>query len=412
MKVLGFITEYNPFHNGHKYHLKKSIKKVGATHTVAVMSGNFLQRGVPALTNKWIRAEMAVKEGVDLVIELPVVYACNSAELFAYGGISLLNSLGIIDTISFGSEIGDIHKLKKISKILSDEPALYKNYLKEFLSKGISFPHAREKALGKYCLDQSLEEVLHSPNNILAIEYIKALIKCNSKINPSTITRIKAHYNETDINSNICSATAIRTFLTKKNYDVYQLKKVIPKNSFEVFVKSIKNGFAPIDYNHFEKMILYKLRTVSKLELRKVFDVNEGLENRIKATSLNAINLQSLIQMLKTKRYTYTRLQRIFIHTLLGITNQHIQNYNKVGGSQYARILAFSSKGTEILKRLKKTSQIPILTNINKQILKHPIAKEMLSFDILASDIYSLAYPNEQHRIGGSDYYNKPYSFL
>ncbi|QZY57106.1 nucleotidyltransferase [Crassaminicella profunda] len=409
MKVLGFITEYNPFHNGHKYHLEESIKKVNATHTIALMSGNFLQRGEPALTNKWIRAEMAVRAGIDLVIELPTIYACNSAEFFAYGGISLLNNLGIVDDISFGSEIGEISKLKQIAKILVKEPNLYKNYLKEFLSEGLSFPRAREKALGKYCSDENLEKILHSPNNILGIEYMKALIKCNSKMNPHTITRIKAPYSSTDILSNICSATAIRSYLSKNNYDLNKLKRVIPKNSFHVFKKSIENDFAPIYYHNFEKIILYKLRTMSKLELKKVFDVNEGLENRIKEIAVKTTDLQSLLQNLKTKRYTYTRLQRIFAHILLGITKEHILMFNASGGSQYARILAFSSKGTEILKRLKKSSCIPILTNINKQVLDHSLAKEMLNFDILATDIYSLAYPNEHYRIGGYDYYNKPY---
>lgn len=409
MKILGLITEYNPFHNGHKYHLEKSIKKTNATHTIAVMSGNFLQRGVPSLTNKWLRAEMAVKEGVDLVIELPTIYACNSAEFFAFGAISLLNNLGIVDAISFGSEIGQISPLNEVAKILVKEPTEYQNYLKEFLAEGISFPRAREKALGKYCSDESLEKVLHSPNNILGIEYMKSLIKCNSKITPHTITRIKAPYSSTNISSNICSATAIRTYITQEDYDLNTLKRVIPKNSFKVFEKSIGSGFSPIYYTHFEKILLYKLRTLSKVELKKVFDINEGLENRIKEMAVKATDLQSLLQGLKTKRYTLTRIQRIFAHILLGITKEHILMFNRYGGSQYARLLAFSTKGTEILKRLKKSSKIPILTNINKQILDHPMAKEMLSFDILATNIYNLAYPNSESRKGGSDYYHSPY---
>jgi predicted nucleotidyltransferase len=238
---------------------------------------------------------------------------------------------------------------------------------------------------------------------------MKALIKCNSKITPYTLTRIKAPYDSTDILSNICSATAIRSYLAQDDYNIDTLKKVIPKNSFSVFQKSIKNGVAPIYYNSFEKILLYKLRTLSKAELRKVLDVNEGLENRIKEMAVKATDLQSLLQSLKTKRYTFTRLQRIFAHILLGITKEHILMFNRHGGSQYARLLAFSTRGTELLKRLKKSSKIPILTNINKQILNDPISKEMLYFDILATDIYNLAYPNNNARKGGSDYYHQPY---
>ncbi|QEK12013.1 nucleotidyltransferase [Crassaminicella thermophila] len=411
MKVLGLITEYNPFHNGHKYHLLKSVKQTNATHTIVVMSGNFLQRGEPALTDKWIRAEMAVKEGIDLVIELPVVYACNSAELFAYGSISLLNSLNIVDYICFGSEVGKIEELKLISKVLATEPSSYKNYLKEFLSEGISFPRAREKALSKYFSDTNLDSILKSPNNILGIEYIKSLIKLNSSIKPYTIKRIKADYHSADIKNNICSATAIRTYLSQENYHINNLTKVMPLNSFQTLKNSLKEGFSPVFYNDFDKLILYNLRTISKSTLMKIMDVNEGLENRIKEASVKAINLQNLLDLSKTKRYTRTRLQRIFIHALLGITKDHIYKFNQYGGSQYARILAFSSKGTKLLKKLKKSSNIPILTNINKQNLSNNIAQQMLFFDILATNVYSLGYPNINNRIGGNDYYKKPYFF-
>lgn len=412
MKVLGLITEYNPFHNGHKYHLEESIKQTGATHTISVMSGHFLQRGEPALTNKWLRAEMAVKSGIDLVVEIPTIYACNSAELFAFGGVSLLNHLGIVDVLSFGSEAGDINMLKIIAKILVDEPQQYKDHLKTFLSEGISFPKAREKALNKYFSDKNLNSQLQSPNNILGIEYIKNLIKLNSKIKPYTITRISAPYSSITMENNICSATAIRAYLSHSHNQIEPLINVMPIESFHVFQKSIANGFAPIHYSDFAKLILYKLRTASKSDLKKIMDVTEGLENRIKEFSSKAVTLEDLLQFTNTKRYPRTRLQRIFIHSLLGIQKNHIHKFNECGGSQYARVLAFSNKGRELLKILKKISQIPILTNINKQTITNPVAKQMLSFDTLATDIYSLGYPEIKNHIGGSDFYNKPYTLL
>lgn len=409
MKILGLITEYNPFHNGHKYHLLESIKDTGASHTIIIMSGNFLQRGEPALTNKWIRAEMAIREGADLVIELPFVYSCNSAEFFAYGGISLLNHLNIVDYISFGSEEGNLEKFKTISKILLEEPHLYKKYLKEYLSKGLSYPQARQMALSNL-KEENLGSILNHPNNILGIEYMKSLVKLDSPIKPHTIERIKAHYKSTDMKDEICSATAIRNYLFQKDIDPYKLKKVIPEESFKILLKSIAKGLCPVSYSNFEQMIFYHLRKISKDSLKNTMDVNEGLENRIKEAATKAKNIEELLELVKTKRYTYTRLQRILLHSLLGLTKNDIFEFNQWGGPQYARILGFSKNGASLLRKFKKTSQIPILTNINKEKLENPMAKKMIEFDILATDLYSLGYLNTQHRIGSWDYYHRPYS--
>ncbi|MBF8982183.1 nucleotidyltransferase [Lutibacter sp. B2] len=409
MKVLGIIAEYNPFHNGHKYHLLDSLHRTNTTHSVAIMSGNFLQRGAPALLNKWERAKMAVKEGVDLVIELPFPYACNSAEYFAFGAISLLNSLNIIDYVSFGSECGNIEKLKTIASVLTEEPIEYKTLLKSFLSKGNSFPSARENALSTYLNDSTLEEIIRTPNNILGIEYIKALINLNSKMEPFTINRIKTEYHSKNIENSICSATAIRNHLTKDSYDISLLSSVMPNDSYAILSENIKEELSPIHISDFSQMILYSLRKSSTNVLKEIVDVTEGLENRIKNASSKAVDIELFLQLTKTKRYPLTRLQRICIHTLLGLTKDHILKFSSLGTAPYARILAFSSKGKELIKTLKKTSSIPILTNINKQPLSNEIANEMLSLDILSSDLYNLAYVNKKNRTGGDDYYEKPY---
>ncbi|WIF94603.1 nucleotidyltransferase [Caminicella sporogenes] len=413
MKILGIIAEYNPFHNGHKYHLNKSLKITGATHTIAVMSGNFLQRGEPALFDKWERAKMCIKEGLDLVIELPTIYACNSAEFFAKGSISILNSLNIVDYICFGSESGKIENLKNIADILCDEPKEYKLLLKKYLNTGITFPKARELALKEYLKQFSIlnmkEDVLNSPNNILAIEYLKALKQLNSSIKPITIERIKADYNSDKFYENICSATAIRKFLLNNLDKIDTLKNVIPENSFEILIDNILKSKGPIFIHDLEQIIFYKLRTASPNDLKQIHDINEGLENRLKKACLISNSLKELIDNIKTKRYALTRIQRILINSLINITKSDIELIKKDFQPKYLRILGFSKKGTDIIKMIKKSCDIPIITNLKQYYPQDKIAKRILEIDIISSDIYSLLYKNKSMRRGSYDYIKKPY---
>jgi len=409
MRVLGLITEYNPFHNGHKYHLEKSRELTGATHTVAVMSGNFLQRGDTALTNKWLRAEMAVKEGVDLVLELPVLYSCSSAELFAFGAVTLLNKLNVVDDLCFGSECGNIRTLKDIAEVLVIEPHTYKQNLKESLSKGYSFPIARSKALEKYFGGKELSKIIHSSNNILGIEYIKAMIRTNSSIKPSTIKRVAADYHSKTINSSISSATAIRTFLSNSSNQIEDLKKVLPHESFNILSRAIAQGYSPVFVEALEQAILSSLRRSSPELLREIMDVNEGLENRIKSTSLKSSDIETFYNLTATKRYTLTRVKRITVHALLGILKNHYTHFASLGGCQYARVLALSHRGAEILRRIKTTSEISVITNIAKQYPTDKNVEKMLLMDIEASDLYSLGYPKKKNRSGSSDFCTSPY---
>lgn len=408
MKVLGLVTEYNPFHNGHKYHLLKSKEITGATHTIAVMSGNFLQRGDPSLFNKWIRAEMAVREGVDLVLELPTLYACSSAEFFAFGSISLLNKLNMVDDLCFGSESGDIKVLEDIAKVLATEPSSYKDSLKKNLSFGLSYPVARSKALQEYFSNEEIVKIAGSSNNILGIEYLKAIIRTKSSIIPHTIDRIKADYHSKEITGDICSATAIRASLYSHN-SLEPLKKVMPKDSFEVLSNAIKQGLGPVFLEDFEQAILFILRSSSTESLMRIMDLKEGLENRIKAAAIKAGDLKSFYDLVETKRYTSTRIKRIIIHALLNISKGHYDIFNSLDGSQYARVLGFNKKGAEILKQLKKTSQVPIITNLTKQFPQEVSIKELLSKDIEAADLYCLGYPHKKNRSGASEYIMNPY---
>ena len=259
--VLGIIAEYNPFHNGHLYHLLKSKEEANADCVVAIIGGNFTQRGEPSIVDKWTKAEMAIANGADLVIELPVVYSTSSAENFADGAIKILNSLKVVDTISFGTESNDLNKLNIIANVLYNEPKEFKLLLDESLKKGISFPKAREEALIKYLNDKSYSTILSSPNNILGIEYLKALKKYKSKIKPISIKRKDAGHLSLDYTGEVTSATAIRNLI--KNNNIKQIKNFLTPASYTILIDEINKGHFVPDISLFENIIIYNLRNMS-----------------------------------------------------------------------------------------------------------------------------------------------------
>ena len=331
--VLGIIAEYNPFHNGHLYHLKESKKATGAKYTVAIISGNFTQRGSTSIIDKWKKTEMALQNGVDLIIELPVLYSISSSENFAEGSIKILNSLGIIDFLSFGSETSDIKILNNFANILYDEPKEYKKILSNYLDTGLSFPKARENALLEYIKKfedvntnfDNYKNILSSPNNILGIEYLKALKKYKSSIKPICIKRSVADYKSSDIsiNTSIASATAIRELIKNKNFNT--IKTVIPEKSYSILADCINSGCIIPDLNCFEKEIIYVLRKMSIKEIANLPDVSEGLEFLIKKAVNSCNTLTELLNTIKSKRYTITRLQRILLYALLDISKKDMK---------------------------------------------------------------------------------------
>ncbi|MDU1538818.1 MAG: nucleotidyltransferase [Paeniclostridium sordellii] len=417
MKILGLIVEYNPFHNGHLYHLKKSLEITNSTHSIAVMSGNFLQRGEPALFDKYKRAEMAVSNGVDLVVELPTLYACQSAEIFAHGAITLLNSLNCIDSICFGSEHGDIDLLVEISKILINEPDKFKTLLKRNLDEGILFALARSKALSEYMLNHTnlniyenkLIDVLSTPNNILGIEYIKSLLKHKSTIRPYSITRIQADYNSETIESNICSATAIRKTLKEYN-TLDSISNVVPIKTFELISKSIDNNFNPMfDEYYFDTIRELVIRDLNILN--SYFDVNEGIENKIYKSVFSCKNIFELQQSIKSKRYTLTKVKRILNNILLGITKYDMNTVKNIMKLPYVRILAFNDKGREIIKQIKLNSEIKIInkfSNVNFEDDK--VFETLIKYDIKATNMYNIPYYKNNMNLlkGPMDYYLSP----
>ena len=406
-KVLGIIAEYNPFHNGHLYHLETSKKLTDADYTVAIISGNFTQRGSTSIVDKWSKTKMALENGIDLVIELPVLYSISSAENFADGAIKILNSLGIVDYLSFGAETSDISILNNIANILCSEHEEYKNLLSIELEKGLSFPKARENALLDYIKNtddnvpenriidfEKYSKVLSSPNNILGIEYLKALKKYKSSIKPVCISRFKSEYNSSSFSENIASATAIRELIKNKNFDT--IKNVIPLESYSILMDCINSGCVAPDLNCFEKEIIFTLRKMSIEEIFNLPDVSEGLEFSIKKAVNSCNNINNFLDIVKSKRYTVTRLQRILLYALLGISKEDIQLSKKVE-KPYVRVLGFNDNGKKLVSEIAtKNPKLKLITSVKKFVDSNSNKDLQIIFakDVLATDVYSLAFKN------------------
>ena len=379
--ITGIITEYNPFHKGHEYHLKKAKSDTNADGIICVMSGNFMQRGIPGIIDKWKRAEMAIKSGVDLILELPLVYSISSAEHFAFGSVSLLNSLGIVDYLYFGSEEGSIDTLDNIAKILVSEPCEYKNFLKNNLKLGLPFHLSRANALNDYLNSNNVLNVLSNSNNILGIEYIKALKTLNSLIIPRTLKREGASYNDNSLNSSFSSATSIRKYLRENSLN--ELIDVLPKTSYDILYSLSSSSYPFIFEEDMFKYIKYKLFT-NKKSLLKLPDISEGLENRILKEILNANSLNELILNSKSKRYTYTRINRILAQSFLNLEDFDLFNLSKMP-VPYARVLGFNSIGRNMLKNIKIKGNIDIITKVPKNNLC-----DHMKIDVLGTKAYSL----------------------
>lgn len=430
MKVLGLIVEYNPFHNGHLYHLKKSKELTNCDYTIGVMSGNFVQRGEPSLINKFDKAKIAIDNGVDLILELPTIYSTATAELFARGSVRLLDSLNIVDSISFGSESGNVNLLNKIALVLNKSPKMYNDNLKFYLKEGLSFPSARSKSLYKYFdkyslkynLDKSdlndLHTTLNSSNNILGIEYLKELNKLNSKIKPYSISRIQNAYNSKEIKSTIASATAIRTSINKllsieklNSEEAINLKSLIkstlPTETYNFINNKLssKHNFLFLNdlFNHI-KIILNRFNSSDTKALKIYFDIIEGLENKIINEINHSNDIYEFLNSIKSKRYTFTKLQRILIHILINI-DRAIYNYEQ--RDFYYRVLGFNNKGREILRKLKKTSNSKIITNIKNYNYENDYMNKILDIDIRATNIYNTLSNNTTFDYNYIPYYKK-----
>ena len=359
------------------------------------MSGNFVQRGNTSIVDKWTKAKLAIENGVDLVLELPTIYSVSSAESFAQGAVKILENLGIVDTISFGTETNDFAALNNIATILTEEPKEFVNMLKEDLKQGLSFPKARENALIKYLNDDvRYKDILNSPNNILGVEYLKSLKQIKSKIAPVAIKREKVYYNDNFIVDDFASATAIRKLVANKDFS--GLIKVVPRSCYETVLKEFEAGNVVLDLQKFEKEIFYTLRRMSVSEIAELPDVSEGLENTIKNAANFCNNIKDFIDIVKTKRYTQTRIQRILVFALLGITKKDVQTAKKV--IPYARVLGFNEKGKLLLSGISQNNpKMQVVTSVKRFLDNNTnkAYKRMMEIDIFSTDVYTLGYRND-----------------
>lgn len=382
MNITGIITEYNPFHNGHLYHLNSAKKQTNCDAVVCIMSGNFVQRGEPALIDKWKRCEIALNNGVDLIIELPTFYAVSSAEFFAKGAVSILDKIGVTNNIFFGSECGYIDKLSKIATILTNETSEFKNILKDNLTQGLPYIKAREIALINYFKDENIENILNNSNNILGIEYIKAILNLKSNINPITLKREGSNYNDKELISSFASATSIREYL-KKDVSLNDLQKFMPFETLKILEELKNNNYNFIFPENIYKYIKYKL-TTDCINFNNLLDIKEGIENKILKEIYLSNSYEDLIFRIKSKRYTYTKISRLLIQLFIGINNYNYSDLLKEE-NLYARILGFNDKGKLILKEMKKKSTIPIITKLPRSI-----DNPLLELDIQATKAYSI----------------------
>jgi predicted nucleotidyltransferase len=373
MNIGGIIAEYNPFHNGHRYQIEQFRKTYDISHLVVVMSGNYVQRGDVAIIDKFSRSRMAIQGGADLVIELPVPYVLSTAEYFALGGVYLLDSLGCIDSISFGSstDIQTLTNIANLSKSLRNSPEVL-----ELLNHGDTFPTAINKVMCKAYGDE-ISNILSDPNNVLGLEYIRALNRLHSNIQPTTLPRKNVHHHSSTPIDTFASASTVRNMiLSNEDYSKY-----IPE-----YCKETLSSREVSKIQNLEKTILYKLRTSTAEDIQAIFDVSHGLEHRILQSTKNATTLEDLLFSIKTKRYTLSRIRRIILNLTLGITKQDIAIL-----PPYARVLAMNSKGVEILSKAKKTCNIPIGTSLAKLEKLSLECNRFATLESTSTDIYSLS---------------------
>lgn len=382
MKVLGIIAEYNPMHTGHIYHISKAKEITSCDTVIVIMSGSFTQQGNIAIINKFERAKQAVQNGVDLVIEIPSAFASSDAGNFAYKSVSILNDLNV-DAICFGAETDNIERLKLISETLIYKDKEIWIEIKNELKKGISFAKARNNSLNKFLNEDDINIIL-SPNNILALEYLKTLKVLNSTIIPFAIYR-ESNFNSHILENCYTSSTSIRKALENK-CNLNDIQKYIPEN----VSKYLKNNKI-IFNNDFFEILKYKIISMNENDLKEINGVSEGIENKLKKEICNSYSYDEFLFKIKSKRYELSRIKRILVNILLNISKEDF-NLLKENNSNYAHILAFNHDKKDLLSHISNTSNIPVISSLNNKTLSNlnKYQKLSLDIDIYASNIYSM----------------------
>ena len=399
MKVTGIIAEYDPFHNGHSYHIKKARQMTGADAIVVVMSGHFTQRGMPAFFRRDARVRMAVDGGADLVIELPYIYACNSSHEFARGAAGILNGIGCVDALVFGAETDDMDTLGRAARAAAGTDDRSSAYIKEEMKNGVSYPEALTRSVEKIYGAQTAA-VLREPNNLLGIEYMKALRELGSGIKPFIVGRRSAAHGESlemlherKQEQRIASGTAVRKAVYAGGARAAEM--LVPDTSFSIISGYERSsGFSFTEYhdkikkNMFE-LLKYKIITSDESELAEVYGVAEGLENRLKSCISGAEDIDGLIDSVKSKRYTRARISRTLMHLLI---NLRTTDFETLRETYCARVLGFSPTGGKLLRLMSESSAIPVFSNLSRLDKRSPEAARVLKYDMRASDVYALLY--------------------
>ncbi len=403
MHIVGLITEYNPFHNGHLHHLQESLRITGAEASVAVMSGHFLQRGEPALIDKWLRAEMALAAGVDLVLELPFPFACNSAPHFAMGAVQTLDALGVVDSLCFGSEAGAILPLDRAARLLVDSAEAVDAAAAKCLRQGLSYPVARARVMAELAPDLP-PALLASPNNILAIEYLRAMRVNASAMVPCTILRVGTGYHSTDVAGPVASATGIRKLISA-GHDVDHL---LPVACGQILKRALGEGRCLDEQRLFTVLQAFLLQEAECL--RGIYQVEHGLEQRISEKAMTAAHFADLVDAIKSRQWTQTRIQRLLVYVLLQAAGDEMRAF--LGqGPLYLRLLGSTVRGREVLAAARKKKTLPVIGDpsraravLNRFYDGQPescrLAERMLGCDLRATRLYGLlqTVPRNVHR--------------
>lgn len=422
MKITGIIAEYNPFHNGHAYQIAKIKEETDSDYVIVAMSGDFVQRGEPAITDKYERARMALSCGADLVLELPALFACASAEYFARAGVALFTRMGCIDYLCFGAENADLSRLNKIADILADEPRSYQDALNRYLKEGKNFPAARILALKSYLTAESsgtaleteqLASLLSTPNNILGIEYLKALKTCRSQIMPYPILREGAGYHDTDILLKNASASAIRQTLKQAAAsgsasgaapDLAAISAAMPLEAFRIFSEHPASP-AYLEADDFSGILNYLLLFYPAEALACFADCNVEIANRLKKNLREFSSFTQFAALNQSRDITYTRMSRIFTHILLHMTAEDYKQAKQLGYVSYLRPLGFKKSSSGVLSEIKKHTDIPLIGKLaNARQTLSDNACRLLEKDIFAADLYEHVLAQKNRTIPRNEY--------
>ncbi len=423
MTIAAIIAEYNPFHNGHEYMIQKVKEETGADYVIAAMSGDFTQRGIPGIADKFTRAKMAVSCGADAVFELPVRFATASAELFATGAVSLFDALSCVDYLAFGSECGELSDFTRASELLSREPEDFKEAIQKKLRQGLSYPKAFALAVKETttCSRQTggesagiSAELLDKPNNLLGLEYMKALKKISSVIKPHTISRTGTGYHEEhtvfskESGTLIASAGAIRSALTSKTGTIALAQPLLPAEAYRVFAENYGIS-APVTLDDFSLLLSTRIAAETKESLAEFLDVPKELADRIYSFRDEFLPFTELITAVKHKQFTYARINRALLHILLGLkenkeTDSSTDNTSAKESPAtlvpYARLLALKKNASPLMKEIKEHTRIPVIT-------KPADARKVLCADSLALFLEDVAAADLYNRVVAQKYETK-----